>query len=119
MHLSGKKKEMLYTLGQFFKETDKKFSEAPLKVGIIKAEFIDIITSLSATNKKERAIYKNLESLQKEKFIVYDDRMLLLTRKGLKEYQDMITEMKNLQEITKKLEAQKIRFKRKIQAKLI
>ena len=118
MHLSGKKKEMLYILGQFFKETDKKFAEAPLSVSVSKAEFIDVIMSLTAISKKERAAYKDLESLGKEKYIIYEGRMLMMSKKGFKEYADIIAENKRFNEITQKIEAHRIRFKRKIQTKL-
>jgi hypothetical protein len=118
MHLSGKKKEMLFILGMFFSETDRKFSQAPLSVSVSKAEFIDVIKSLSAVSKKERAIYKNLEELQKEKFVIYNERELLLSRRGFNEYEAIINEMKNLDSIASKIEAQRIIFKRKVQTKL-
>ena len=118
MHLSGKKKEMLFILGQFFSETDRKFSQAPLSVSVSKAEFIDVIKHLSAVSKKERAIYKNLEELQKEKYVIYDDRELLLSRKGFNEYEAILKEITSLNSISSKIEAQRITFKRKVQTKL-
>jgi hypothetical protein len=116
--LTGKKKEMLFTLGQFFRETDRKFAESPLLVSVSKAEFIDIIRGMSAVSKKERAVYKNLEELQKARYIVYDERSLSFSKKGYAEYERIREELEQLNAIASKIESKKIVFKRKIQTKL-
>ncbi|MBU2561762.1 MAG: hypothetical protein KKD17_05685 [Nanoarchaeota archaeon] len=118
MGLSGKKKELLFVLGQFFKETDRKFSETPLLISISKAEFIDVIRSLQAVEKKERALYRNLEDLENARYIVYEDKNLRMSRKGFNEYARIRHELETLNKICSSIEAGRIRFKRKTQTKL-
>jgi hypothetical protein len=116
--LGGKKKEMLFTLGQFLRETDRKFAEAPLLVTVSKAEFIDVILGMSAVSKKERAVYRNLEELGKEHYIAYNDKCLRFSKKGLQEYERIQKELEQLKAIESKIEAQKLIFKRRLQTKL-
>jgi len=116
--LGGKKKEMLFTLGQFFRETDRKFAQTPLLVTVSKAEFIDVILGMSAVSKKERAVYKNLEELGKEHYIIYNDKCLGFSKKGLREYERIRKELDDMKAIESKIESQKLVFKRRIQTKL-
>ncbi|MBN1544861.1 hypothetical protein JW898_05370 [Candidatus Woesearchaeota archaeon] len=118
MGVGGKKKEMLFILGQFLKETDRKFSETPLLVSISKAEFIDGIREMQIIKKKERAVYRNLEDLEKEKYVVYDNKNLSLSRKGFNEYEKIRQELDALNKVCCNMEAGKIKFKRKTQTKL-
>jgi len=111
-------REMLFIIGQFFKETDQKFAESPLKVAVSKAEFIDTMMHIGVVSKKERAIYKNLEGLGHNKMITYDEKNLKLTRKGLAEYEKTVKETDRLDDIRDKIKSERIRFKRKIQTKL-
>ena len=116
--MGGKKKEMLFILGQFFKKTNRMFSKSVLDVSVSKAEFIDVILSVGAVAKQKRAIYRNLESLQKGKYIIYDDRKLRFSKKGYNEYVKIKTEHMRMKQIEANIATQSIRFKRKIQAKL-
>jgi hypothetical protein len=118
MALGGKKKEMLFILGQFFRETNKRFGKANLKMSVSKAEFIDVIRGLKAVSTQERAIYRNLENLQKERYIVYGERSLRMSRKGYNEYERIRKEAELLRSISDSIKAGRIRFKRKIQTKL-
>jgi hypothetical protein len=118
MTLTDKKKEMLFILGQFLLETDKKFAEAPLQVSISKAEFIEIIKDMKAVSKTERTIYKDLEELQEKRYIIYDERDLRMSKKGYNEYIGIIEEADRLKQLAESIKASNIRFKRKIQTKL-
>jgi hypothetical protein len=118
MGVSGIRKEMLFVLGQFFKATDRRFAKTPLSVSVSKAEFIDVVRGLSAVAKKERAIYRNLEDLEKNKLILYDANGLKMSRKGYNEYKRMLTELKQFRHIARSIKAKKIQFKRKTQTKL-
>lgn len=118
MSLNNVEKEMLFVLGEFFRKTDKRFSKAHLEVSVSKAEFIDVIKDVKVVTKQNRAIYKNLEKLQKNKHITYRERQLRLTRKGFAEYERLKKELMRLKQIEANIATQKIRFKRKIQAKL-
>ena len=68
---SSTSQDMLWILGLFLRESDRRFAKFPLGVSISKVEFIESIVKLKVTNKQERAIYKNLEELEKRKFIIY------------------------------------------------
>jgi hypothetical protein len=119
MVLSGKKKEMLFILGEFLRETNRRFSSSPLKVSVSKAEFIDSIKGMQVVAKQKRAVYRNLESLQNEKSVLYDkDKNLSLSRKGYKEYERIFKEFEALLKISGSIDAAKIRFKRKQQTRL-
>ena len=118
MGVTGTKKEMLFVLGQFFKATSTRFAKTPLQVGISKAEFIDVVRGLGAVAKKERALYRNLEALENDKYVVYDDKELKMSRKGFEEYKRIYDELKQLRTIARSIKAKKIQFKRKTQTKL-
>ncbi len=118
MALSDNKKEMLFIIGRFFRETNKRFSETPLDVSVMKAEFIDAVISLGLVSKKERAIYKNLEELEADKYTVYDDRNLQLTKKGFDAYEKVRNEIERYCWLSSEMKADKILFKRRMQTKL-
>lgn len=118
MGLKGTKKEMLFILGQFFQKTNNRFSKFPLDVSVSKAEFIDVIRGMKVVCKSERAIYLNLEMLQKEKYLIYSDRDLKMSRKGFSEYDRIRKEIERFSRISHSVEKGKIKFKRKTQTRL-
>lgn len=77
-------RQVLYTLGEFCTQASNKLSDRPLELLISKADFIAVALKAKITLKKERALYKNLESLQAKKLVVYKDKSLQLTPKGRK-----------------------------------
>lgn len=82
--LSFPLKLTLYSLGQCYRQLNKRFDNAPLEVAISKSVFIE--TLLQAMEKKERALYKNLELLQKKKLISYANKELRFTERGYKRF---------------------------------
>ena len=80
---------MLFTLGKWFEEANKKIKNKSLKVSISKKTFIDLVKKAEFAKKKERALYKNLEILEKKKLIVYKNKELELSKKGEKLYLDI------------------------------
>ena len=89
-----------------------------MTVSVSKAEFIDVIRGLSAVAKKGRAIYRNLEALQKERYIIYKNRNLRLSKKGYLEYERIRKDINHMNAISSNIEAKRIKFKRKQQTKL-
>lgn len=77
---------ILFVLGQYYKEINHRFKTPFLKVTISKVEFINLITKTGFVSKQPRAIYRNLENLEKEKLIKYDHQCLKFTPKGKKEF---------------------------------
>ncbi|MBW2968384.1 hypothetical protein KY362_07940 [Candidatus Woesearchaeota archaeon] len=118
MALTGIKKEMLFILGLFLSETGRKFGNAPLKISIPKVEFIDGIMKLNVVSKQKRAIYRNLESLENDKYIVYVERGLKFTRKGLAEFRRITKEEEFFLKTREGIKSASIGFRRKIQTQL-
>jgi hypothetical protein len=69
-------------------------------------------------SKRKRAVYRNLEQLEREKYIVYVDKGLRFTRKGLNEFRTICKEEDFYAAVRKQVRSSRIDFKRKIQAKL-
>lgn len=83
--------EMLFILGHVLQESQKQFSNQPFSVYISKADFISIAQHVGAVMKQERAVYKNLELLEKSRLISYkkdkQKRSLRLSQKGYRAFQ--------------------------------
>ena len=62
---------ILFTLGKWFEEANRKIAGKPLEVSISKATFIGLVKKAEFARKQSRALYKNLEILEKKKLIVY------------------------------------------------
>ena len=82
---------ILFTLGKWYEEANKKIKVRPLRICISKKIFIELVTKAGFAKKQERALYKNLETLEKKKLINYDNKQLKLTKKGKKLYELQIT----------------------------
>lgn len=115
--MTPKTKEMLFILGQFFRETDRRFSSAPLRIQIPKVEFIEAIRAMGVLDKKDRAVYKNLEALQKARLISYKGRNLSLTHKGHSRYLRLCREIEHYNDILSTIKSGKISFRRKTQTR--
>lgn len=94
MELTPAHKFILFTLGFWYREANKKLQSKNLYVSISKALFIDIIERAGIVDKQARALYKNLELLEKNKLISYDNKSLSLTEKGKKEFERIYSDFK-------------------------
>ena len=108
---------ILFALGKWFEEANKKIKHKPLKVSISKKLFIDVVKTAKIVKKQERALYKNLEILEKKKKLVeYKNKELELTKKGKKLYEDINNNMKPYINVFKKLkEKSPTSYTRKVQ----
>lgn len=119
MVLSKKETYILYAIGQCYKAYNKMFLDRPLKVRISKPVFIDIMISSKSVNKKERALYKNLESLEKQKYLRYNKNELSFTKKGLQLFKTMDKDIKGYVDLLAHLyDAKTIRLHKKLQTRL-
>jgi coproporphyrinogen III oxidase-like Fe-S oxidoreductase len=84
MRVGKKQTFILFTLGQYYVQANEKLKKLPLEIVISKKVFIDIVRKANIAEKKERALYRNLETLEKKKLISYDNRNLKLTPRGQK-----------------------------------
>jgi hypothetical protein len=77
---------MLFMLGRVFEKSQKRFASSPVELRLSKVGFIKAMMKINAVKIKERAIYKNLEALEKMKLIKYENKDMQLTKKGIIRY---------------------------------
>ncbi len=82
MKLPEKQKFILFVLGKLYDVANKKLKGRLLEVSVSKSAFIEVVMGGGLAKKKERALYKNMESLEKSKLISYESKILKLTKKG-------------------------------------
>jgi hypothetical protein len=75
---------ILYSLGQCSKRLNERFEDKPLEVSVSKVAFIEALDHSGLVVKKARALYKNLETLEKKKLISYKQKQLRFTRRGFR-----------------------------------
>ena len=106
MGLTKKTKLILFALYWYYKETNVKFKDKPLKLAISKVSFIDMIKKFELAEKKPRAIYKNLEVLEKKKLILYKQKHLFIKKRGIKFVKKILADidpyLKAIEDIRKK-----------------
>lgn len=78
---------ILFAVGNCYEECNKRFADSPISVKINKSMFIKLARKSKITRKKERALYKNLEALEKLKLLSYIGKNLSLTKKGQKTFE--------------------------------
>lgn len=104
---------ILYSLGQFYHSINQPLIEKPVKLRTSKITFIELLLESKIITKQERALYKNLETLEKKKLIEYEHHLIKFTEKGLKELEKINKELKQFSNMEKYfLEA---KSKRKLQ----
>lgn len=93
MKLTPEQQYILFSLGSCLDEIHKKFEGKPIAVTIPKTAFIEIMMKAGMVQKQTRALYKNLETLEMQRLLSYDNKMLSLTSKGQKQYEHVKKEM--------------------------
>jgi predicted transcriptional regulator len=78
---------ILFALGTSAEECSRRFAGKPLVMAMNKVAFIELARKANITSKKERALYKNLETLERLKLVAYDNKTLALTEKGQKVFE--------------------------------
>ncbi len=107
---------ILFTLGKWFEEANNKIKDKHLQVSISKGIFIGLVKTAEFAKKQERALYKNLEILQKKKLIEYKNKELELTTKGKRIYEEIKKNLEPYFNVIQKLkEKDPIRYTRKVQ----
>jgi hypothetical protein len=94
-NISKQQKYILFILGLLKGHLNKTLKEKKLSIFLTKSLFIDIIMKVSLINIKERAIYLNLEDMEKKKLIEYKNKNLNLTKIGKKIFEDIYKENKS------------------------
>jgi len=94
LKLTVTQKQMLYALGKFYEALNQPLVEKPLKLQTSKKTFIDLLLHSGIFSKKERAIYQNLETLEKKNCLAYENHLIKFTEKGLLELEKIEKEVK-------------------------
>ncbi len=84
MGVSKKHTLVLFALGLYLKEANRRFTDNPLEVSVSKVHFIDVMKRGRIIEKSERALYKNLETLERYNLLSYGHSALSLTKRGLR-----------------------------------
>jgi hypothetical protein len=82
MRLNKTERLILFSLGEFYNQLNQPL-EKPLKLRTSKVVFITFLLHSRIITTQERALYKNLESLEGKRLISYDGRMIHFTKSGL------------------------------------
>ena len=67
MKLTKIQRLILYSLGQFYESINQRLNGKPLRLRTSKIAFIELLLQSKIISNQERALYKNLENLQKKK----------------------------------------------------
>ncbi len=94
MALKDKQKFILFVLGKLYETANRRLEQKLLQVSISKTAFIEIVKKGGLTEKGGRALYRNLEDLEKLNYTDYENKTLRLNKKGLKEYTKINRELK-------------------------
>lgn len=84
MKITQTQRLILYALGHFYHSINQPLVDKPVTLQTSKITFIEHLLNSGILAKHERALYKNLETLEKAGLIGYDNRMIQLTEEGLK-----------------------------------
>lgn len=99
MELTTTQKLILHSLGHFYQSINQPLIEKPLKLQTSKIVFIELLLKSKILSKQERAVYKNLETLEKKRMIEYERRMIRFTDRGLKHLHQIDQEIKPFIEV--------------------
>ncbi len=88
MKLGSKHRFILYALYLYLKEANKKL-KGPLQTSVSKIVFIELLKQSRIADKSQRALYKNLEILEKKKLIGYENKFLRPTQRGMRLFKEM------------------------------
>jgi len=117
MKLTLVQRLMLYSLGQYYEVLNQPLVETPLRIQTSKITFIELLMNSQLLTKHERAIYKNLATLEDKKLIGYKNKMIKFTNDGLNELQKVKKEVHQFESI-KNYFQQGIKSTRKLQTVL-
>ncbi len=113
MALTKTQRLILYALGQFYHSLNQPLVEKPVQVRTSKIAFIEHLLQSKIISKKERALYKNLETLENKKLILYENKMITFTEFGLKELEKISKEVQRFVSLEQYFQQEKP--KRKLQ----
>ncbi len=118
MKLTKTQRLILFSLGQFYQTINQSLEQKPLKLETSKITFIELLLQSGLITTQERALYKNLETLESKKLIEYENRMIKFTDAGLKILQKINKEIKQFVDVEIYFKENK-KTKRKLQTVIV
>jgi DNA-binding PadR family transcriptional regulator len=91
---------MLFSLGLCYEQFEARFADKPVSLVMSKADFIKLMQRAKIAHKKDRALYKNLQDLEEQRFIAYNNKSMTLTTKGQKVFLKLRKEMEPYLEVS-------------------
>lgn len=83
MLITKTQRQIIFALGEFYKQLNQPLEEKPVQLQTSKVVFIMFLLHSRIITKQERTLYKSLEMLEKKRLITYEHRMIRFTEKGL------------------------------------
>lgn len=114
MSLNKTQQRILYALGHCYKKYNQQYQDKPLQFFVSKIGFIELIKQSDSIKKQDRALYKNLEILEKRKLIEYQEKKIRLTQKGKIFFNKIEKEIKPFVDL-KEFWHQKLKTERQLQ----
>lgn len=108
MHLNKQQKLILYALGLTYQNFNEHLKNKPLDMCISKSAFIELALKSNITNIQERALYKNLEFLEKQKIILYKNKSLVLSKRGNRLFEQLNKEVAPFLKLSETFDSQNI-----------
>ena len=93
MKLTIKTKLILFALGAYYNIMNSRLKDRNLVVSLSKVDFIRLILSSGVVDKQPRSLYKNLETLEKNRYIHYENKSLQFTEKGRRKFSHIEDEL--------------------------
>ena len=87
MKLTKTHRLILYSLGMFYRQLNQPLEESPVQIRTSKVAFIELLLISKIITTQRRALYKNLESLEKKKLIQYDNKMIKKISRWLSKFE--------------------------------
>ena len=107
MKLTRTQRLILFALGRFYLSLNQPLVEKPVQIRTSKIAFIEHLLRAKRISNQERALYKNLESLENKKLISYQNKMIVFTETGLKELEKISAEIQQFIELEKYFQQEK------------
>lgn len=91
--LNRQQKLLVYSLGLLHSSIYGRFKDKPYSAVISKSAFVEMAMNSNIAKIKERALYKNFEALEKQKYVSYINKSLVLSKKGQKVFNKVLKEV--------------------------
>ena len=99
MKITTAQKLTLYALEQCYAKLNQPLEKSPVEINVSKITFIELVLNAPITLKQERALYKNLETLEQKQLIKYNNKRIIFTPLGLEELNKIQNDIKQFLEV--------------------